>query len=65
MNMKNITKLVAGVIVLALLIAAGVFVVRLFAGLVSGVLNTVLGIVVVLALVIIVAWMFWYAGKHK
>ncbi len=65
MDMKKITSLVVGIIALALLIAAVVFVVRLIGGLVTGAFNLVLGIVVVAALVAIVAWMFWYAARHK
>ena len=65
MDMKKITTLVVGIIVLALLIAAVAFVVRLVGGLVTGAFNLVLGIVVVAALVAIVAWMFWYAARHK
>ena len=65
MDMKKINTLVVGIIVLALLIAAVAFVVRLISGLVTGAFNLVLGIVVVVALVAIVAWMFWYATRHK
>lgn len=65
MDMKKLTKLVIGVIALALLIAVVVFVVRLVGGLITGAFNLVLGIVVVVALVAIVAWMFWYAAKNK
>ncbi len=65
MDMKKLTKLVIGVIALALLIAAVVFAVRLVGGLISGAFNLVLGIIVVAALAAIVAWMFWYAGKNR
>lgn len=65
MDMKRLTKLVIGIIALALVIAAVVFVVRLVGGLITGAFNLVLGIVVVVALVAIVAWMFWYAAKNK
>ena len=64
MDMKKLTKLVIGVIALALLIAV-VFAVRLVGGLISGAFNLVLGIIVVAALAAIVAWMFWYAGKNR
>ena len=65
MDMKKLTKLVIGIIALALVIATVVFVVRLVGGLITGAFNLVLGIVVVVALVAIVAWMFWYAAKNK
>lgn len=47
----------------AALIAGGVLAVKLVTGIIGGLFNAVLGIVVVLALVAIVAWMFWYAKK--
>ena len=42
MDMKKLTKLVIGVIALALVIAAVVFVVRLVGGLITGAFNLVL-----------------------
>ncbi len=65
MDMKKIVRLVVAVVVIALLIAAAAFIVRLIGGLISGAFNAILGVLVVAALVIIVGWMFWYAGKHK
>ena len=44
MDMKKLTKLVIGVIALALIIAAVVFVVRLVGGLITGAFNLVLAI---------------------
>lgn len=65
MDMKKIVAVVVAVAVLGLAIAGVSFVVRLVSGLVSGAFNLVLGALVIIALIAIVAWMFWYAGKHK
>lgn len=65
MNLKKL----GGLILAAILLIGGVILaVRLISGafaLVHGALNTVLGIVVILALLAIVAWMFAYARKHR
>ena len=65
MNLKNI-----GWLALALLVVAGgiILAVKLIsaaASVANGLLNTILGILVILALVVIVIWMFRYAGKHR
>ena len=65
MNAKKI-----GGLILALAIIIGVFVlaVKLVSGafaLVHGALDTVLGVVLILGLIAIVAWMFAYAKKKK
>ena len=57
--MKNVGKILFAVIALALIIGAITLVIKL----VSGALNAVLGIVVLIALVVIVIWMFSYAKK--
>lgn len=59
--MKNLGKILFAVVALALIVGAIVLVVRL----VSGALNTVLGIIVLIALVVIVLWMFSYAKKMR
>ena len=65
MNLKKI----GGLILAALLLIGGVILaVKLISGafaLVHGALNTILGIVVILALLAIVAWMFAYARRRK
>ncbi len=65
MNLKKI----GGLILAALLLIGGVVLaIRLISGafaLVHGALNTILGIVVILGLLAIVAWMFSYAKKHR
>ena len=65
MNLKKL----GGLILAAILLIGGVILaVRLISGafaLVHGALNTVLGIVVILAQLAIVAWMFAYARKHR
>ena len=65
MNLKKL----GGLLLAALLIIGGVVLaVKLLSGalaLVHGALNTVLGIVVLIALVAIVAWMFSYAKKMR
>ena len=63
--MKKLGKYVIPVLALILLIAAVVLVVRPVSKIVGVALNTVLGIVVVVALVLIVLWMFSYAKKKK
>ena len=63
MNKKSILAVVAGLIALALI----VLLIRVVSGaftLLGSAVNAVLGIVVVLALVVIVIWMFRYANKH-
>ena len=65
MNMK---QLLPGALVALVVIGALLLVFRLLTGvfaLASGLLNTLLGLAVVVALVAIVAWMFSYAKKHK
>lgn len=59
--MKSIKGILFAVILLALVVGAITLVIRL----VSGALNTVLGIIVVLALVVIVIWMLSYAKKMR
>ena len=49
----------------AVFIVVAVMAVKLVTGIIGGLFNAVLGIVVVLALVAIVIWMFAYAGKNK
>ena len=65
MSTKQISRLV---VLAAVVISLVVLLVRLIqgtAGIVGSLFNTVLGIVVVLALVIIVIWMFAYAKKKR
>ena len=65
MNLKKL----GGLILAAILLIGGVILaVKLISGafaLVHGALNTILGIVVILALLGIVAWMFSYAKKNR
>ena len=63
--MKKLTSYIIPVLTLILLAAAFIFVIRLIAGIAGGILNTVLGIVVIVALVLIVIWMFSYAKRKK
>ena len=60
-------KKIGGLVLAALLIIGGVILaVKRISGalaLVHGLLNTILGVVVILALVAIVIWMFRYAKK--
>ena len=65
MNLKKIGGLL---LALVLLIGGIVLAVKLISGalaLAHGVLNTILGVVVILALLAIVAWMFAYARRRK
>ena len=63
--MKKLISYIIPVLTLILLAAAVIFVIRLIAGIAGGILNTVLGIVVIVALVLIVIWMFSYAKRKK
>ena len=63
----NNKKLVYALIAAAVVIAVIVLLIRVVSGafsVVSSGFNAVLGVVVVLALVIIVVWMFAYAKRH-
>ena len=65
MNARKIGSLL---VVLALVIGGIVLAVKLISGalaLAHGVLNTILGVVVLLALAAIVIWMFAYAKKAR
>ena len=66
--MKNLKKFIPAILLLAVLALAAVLVMKLLSGavtIVTGAFNAVLGIGVLLALVLIVLWMFSYAKKHK
>ena len=63
MSKKTLYVLLAAAVLIALL----VLLIRLVSGAVSvvgGAFNTVLGLAVIAALVIIVIWMFAYAKRH-
>ena len=63
MSKKTLYVLLAAAVLIALL----VLLIRLVSGAVSvvgGAFNTVLGLAVIAALVIIVVWMFVYARRH-
>ena len=63
----NIGKIVGVVLLSAVvlgLIALAIKLISGFFGLLGGLINLVLGVAVVLALVLIVAWMFRYAAKN-
>ena len=65
MNAKKIGGLI---LALAIIIGVLVLAVKLISGafaLVHGALDTVLGVVLILGLIAIVAWMFAYARKHR
>ncbi len=63
----NSRKLVSAVLAAIVAIGLVVLLVKVVSGaftLLSGAVNAVLGIVIVLALVLIVLWMFSYARRH-
>ena len=65
MTTKDISRLV---VLLAVVVFVGMLAVKLISGavtLVSGLFNTVLGILLILGLIALVIWMFAYAGKKK
>ena len=57
--MKKLGSLLFAVVALALIIGAIVLVVKI----VKGALNTILGVMVIIALIVIVIWMFSYAKR--
>ena len=59
--MKKLGSVLFALVALALIIGAITLVIKL----VSGALNAVLGIVVLIALVVIVIWMFSYARRAR
>lgn len=64
----KISKLLPVILVCLLAVFAVVLVAKLIAGaasIITGTFNAILGLVVIIALVIIVIWMFSYARKHK
>ena len=63
MTTKDISRIV---VVLAVVIFIGMLAVKLISGavtLVSGLFNTILGILLILGLIALVIWMFAYAKK--
>ena len=65
MTTKDISRIV---VVLAVVVFIGMLAVKLISGavtLVSGLFNTILGILLILGLIALVIWMFAYAGKKK
>lgn len=65
MSTKEISRLV---VLLAVLVFGFLLIVKLIqgtAGLVGSLFNLILGIVVAVALICIVIWMFWYASKKR
>ena len=61
----DIKKVALLAVVLLFVLAVISLVFRLLAGLASGAFNLVLGAIVVVALIIIVSWMFAYAKKKR
>ena len=59
--MKNLGKILFAVVALALIVGAIVLVVKI----VKGALNTILGVMVIIALIVIVVWMFSYASRKR
>ena len=60
-------KIVYAVLAALVAIALIVLLIKVVSGaftLLNGAVNTVIGVVVIIALVIIVAWMFRYASRH-
>ena len=65
MTTKDISRIV---VLLAVVVFVGMLAVKLISGavtLVSGLFNTVLGVLLILGLIALVIWMFAYAGKKK
>lgn len=65
MTTKDISRIV---VLLAVVVFVGMLAVKLISGavtLVSGLFNTVLGILLILGLIALVIWMFAYAKKKR
>lgn len=65
MTTKDISRLV---VLLAVVVFVGMLAVKLISGavtLVSGLFNTVLGVLLILGLIALVIWMFAYAKKKR
>lgn len=58
---KTLTGIIAAAVLLAVIIGA----VKLVTGIIGGAFNLILGIAVIIALIVIVIWMFAYANKKK
>ncbi len=65
MSTKQISRIVVLLVVVVSCVVLLVKLIQGTAGIVGSLFNTVLGIVVVIALVIIVIWMFAYAKKMR
>ena len=59
--MKGLGKILFFAVALALVIGAIVLVVKI----VKGALNTILGVMVIIALIVIVIWMLSYASRSR
>ena len=59
--MKKLGSILFAVVALALIVGAIVLVVKI----VKGALNTILGVLVIIALIVIVIWMFSYAKRAR
>ena len=59
--MKKLGSILFSLVALALIVGAIVLVVKL----VKGALNTILGVLVIVALIVIVIWMFTYAKRAR
>lgn len=61
-------KLIGGLVALIVIVVVLVLALKLISGafsLVHGALDTMLGIVLIVALLLLVAWMFLYAAKKR
>ena len=58
---KTLTGIIAAAVLLGVIIGA----VKLVTGIIGGAFNLILGIAVIIALIVIVIWMFAYANKKK
>ena len=58
-------KLIIPIVLIVGFIALLIFAAKFIFGLMAGAMNAVLGVFVVIALLLIVAWMFAYAKKNK
>lgn len=66
--MKNLKIILTALIVIAVVIAVILLLIRIFSGVMSilgGAMDTILGIVIIVALLGIVGWMFSYAKKKR
>ena len=63
--MKTLTAVISEAVLVRIVVVLSGTLIGGAVSLVSGAFNAILGLAVIVALILIVAWMFAYARKHK